>query len=89
MGKQKTEAFDIGAGKRGAGRPIVPRKPRPLGVRAKELGIQAKRLKRWDKIILDHVPNGLTQEEMAEAEDVSLSSIKSDFRDMRIKNFIK
>jgi len=54
----------------------------PLGVRAKRLGIRPKRLERWDKIY-SYSLDGLTQEQMAEREDVAVRTIKSDFRGMK------
>lgn len=59
-----------------------------MGTRAKRLGVQPKRLKRWDRIRGQHIPRGLTQQEIATAEDVSLEAIKADFRDMREKGVI-
>ena len=44
---------------------------------------QNKRLSRWGRIIRDHLPKGLTQEAIAQLEDVSLETIKADYRDMR------
>jgi hypothetical protein len=44
---------------------------------------QGKRKRRWEKILKDYIPNGLTQAVMAEREDVSLETIKADIRDMK------
>lgn len=62
--------------------------PTALGIRAKKLGIRPNRLARWDKIRLNHFPNGLTQARIAEIEDVSVVAIRNDFRDMRKRGLL-
>jgi hypothetical protein len=62
----------------------LPPKELPLGIRAKQMGIQAKRMRRWDNIYL-YLNEGLTQEQMADREDIAVRTIKADFEDMRAK----
>lgn len=54
-----------------------------LGIRARRLGIRPSRLERWDKIIKDYIPKGLTQAKIAEVETVSIETIRKDFNHMR------
>ncbi len=62
--------------------------PDAIGIRARELGIHPSRLTRWDKIRLTYKPQGLTQAQIAELENVTLATIKLDFKDMRKRNLI-
>jgi hypothetical protein len=63
----------------------------PAGIVAKEWGMRAKRVLRWRRIVQEYIPEGLTQEQMAEkerghtwtGEALSVEAIKADFRDMR------
>lgn len=55
----------------------------PIGIRARRLGRRPARLERWDRILLEYVPKGYTQERIAEIEVVSPVAIRNDFRDMR------
>lgn len=49
----------------------------------KKYGIQKRRWERWERIRLNHLPGGLTQEQMAEMEDRDISQIKADLKKMR------
>lgn len=61
----------------------VPSGQEAIGVRARRLGIRVARLERWDKIRLTYFPNGLTQEQIADEEEVSVEAIRKDFKHMR------
>jgi len=47
-----------------------------------------KRLKRGELIRQKYLPQGLTHAAIAEQEDVSLETIKADYRDMRAEGFL-
>ena len=56
--------------------------PLQLAQRAQEFGIRQFRLRRWEQILV-MARAGYTQNQIAEAKDVSIDTIKRDFRDMR------
>lgn len=62
--------------------------PEPLIIRAQKLRLNPKRLLRWDRIRDEHLPKGLTQQEIAEIEDLDVETIKGDYRDMRKAGFL-
>lgn len=45
--------------------------------------IHQRRWGRWERILHEYIPDGLTQEQMAEREDVDISRIKQDFKKLK------
>lgn len=54
-----------------------------ISVLAKRLNRHPKRVARWYRIIDEHLPKGFTQEEIADAEERDVETIKDDYRDMK------
>lgn len=54
-----------------------------ISVLAKRLNKHPKRVARWYRIIDEYLPKGVTQEEIAVAEERDVETIKDDYRDMK------
>ena len=59
-----------------------------LGIRAKQLKVRRDTLMRWERILQEHLPKGLTQARIAELEDRDIQVIKDDYKRMREKGLL-
>lgn len=81
--REEPVAVPAGSRNGGTAEDGAPAGDEPIYVRARRLGFQSKRFERMMRIEREHTNNGLSQQKMAELEDVAVRTIRQDVADMK------